>query len=437
MLNIVVIGTGYVGLVSGACFSELGNKVVCVDKAADKIEALEKGGIPIYEPGLEKIVFKNVKEGLLTFSLSLKEAIAEADIVFLAVGTPTDEKDGSADLSYVYAAAKEIAELATTDLVVVTKSTVPVGTGEQLGEIFKKHRPELTFHLCSNPEFLREGSAVEDFMYPDRIAIGTESTHAATLMKQLYQPLTEKGAPLLVSNIKTAELLKYAANAFLATKLAFVNEMADLCEQVDADIVAVTRGMGLDKRIGETYLNTGPGYGGSCLPKDTNALAYIAKQASSPSTIVETVIKSNDARKLNMVKKITNAVKGGVANKKVAILGLTFKANTDDMRYSVSLDVVPALLKHNADVHVYDPVGMKEAKKWLPADKLTWCNDLDEVLTDADVAVILTEWDEFKAMDIKHLKGLMKQASIVDLRNLFDPKTIRDFDVEYISIGRA
>jgi len=437
MLNIVVIGTGYVGLVSGACFSELGNKVVCVDKAADKIEALEKGGIPIYEPGLEKIVFKNVKEGLLTFSLSLKEAIAEADIVFLAVGTPTDEKDGSADLSYVYAAAKEIAELATSDLVVVTKSTVPVGTGEQLDEIFKKHRPELTFHLCSNPEFLREGSAVEDFMYPDRIAIGTESAHAVTLMKQLYQPLTEKGAPLLVSNIKTAELLKYAANAFLATKLAFVNEMADLCEQVDADIVAVTRGMGLDKRIGETYLNTGPGYGGSCLPKDTNALAYIAKQASSPSTIVETVIKSNDARKLNMVKKITNAVKGGVANKKIAILGLTFKANTDDMRYSVSLDVVPALLKQNADVYVYDPVGMKEAKKWLPADKLTWCNDLDEVLTDADVAVILTEWDEFKAMDIKHLKGLMKQASIVDLRNLFDPKTIRDFDVEYISIGRA
>ncbi len=437
MLNIVVIGSGYVGLVSGACFAELGNKVVCVDKAIDKIEALKKGVIPIYEPGLEKIVFKNVKEGLLTFSLSLKEAITKADVVFLAVGTPTDEKDGSADLSYVYAAAKEIAELATTDLVVVTKSTVPVGTGEQLEAIFKKHRPELTFHLCSNPEFLREGSAVEDFMYPDRIAIGTESTHAATLMKQLYRPLTEKGSPLLISNIQTAELLKYAANAFLATKLAFVNEMADLCEQVDADIVAVTRGMGLDKRIGETYLNTGPGYGGSCLPKDTNALAYIAKQASSPSTIVETVIKSNDARKLNMVKKITNAVKGGVANKKVAILGLTFKANTDDMRYSVSLDVVPALLNHKADVHVYDPVGMKEARKWLPADKLTWCNNLDEVLTDADVAVILTEWDEFKTMDIKHLKGLMKHASIVDLRNLFDTKTIRDFDVEYVSIGRA
>ncbi len=437
MLNIVVIGTGYVGLVSGACFSELGNQVVCVDKMEEKVKSLREGHIPIYEPGLEKIVFRNVKEGRLSFTLSLEDALDQADIVFLAVGTPTDEKDGSADLSYVFAAAEEIAIHAKTDLVVVTKSTVPVGTGAKLNQLFKSVRPEINFHLCSNPEFLREGSAVEDFMYPDRVAIGTESEHAIQLMKQLYQPLTEKGAPLVVSNIQTAELLKYAANAFLATKLAFVNEMADLCEQVGADIVGVTRGMGLDRRIGETYLSTGPGYGGSCLPKDTNALAFIARNASSPSTIVETVIKANDVRKHNMVSKITNAVDGGVKGKKIAVLGLTFKANTDDMRYSVSLDVVPALLGQGASVYVYDPVGMNEAKKWLPADKLSWCEDIYQALTDADLAVILTEWEEFKALDLKRVKELMKTPSIVDLRNLYKPKTVLESGVSYTSIGRA
>lgn len=437
MLNIVVIGTGYVGLVSGACFSELGNQVTCVDKVQEKITALKGGDIPIYEPGLEKIVFRNAKEGRLSFTLSLKEALDKADMVFLAVGTPTDEKDGSADLKYVFAAAEEIATMATHDIVVVTKSTVPVGTGEKLDAIFKRERPDLTFHLCSNPEFLREGSAVEDFMYPDRIAIGTDSQHAIALMKQLYQPLTEKGAPLLISNIQTAELLKYAANAFLATKLAFVNEMADLCEQVGADITSVTRGMGLDKRIGETYLNTGPGYGGSCLPKDTNALAYIASQAGAESTIVKTVIKANDQRKLNMVQKIIDAVDGGISGKKVAVLGLTFKANTDDMRYSVSLDVIPALLKEKAALHVYDPVGMNEAKKWLPADKLHWCAESQDALKDAEVAVILTEWNEFKQLDFKQVKSIMKQAAIVDLRNLFEPAHVREYGIDYISLGRA
>lgn len=436
MLKIVVIGTGYVGLVSGACFSELGNHVICVDKVEEKVKALREGHIPIYEPGLEKIVFHNVKEGRLSFTLSLNEALEDADVVFLAVGTPTDEKDGSADLKYVFAAAEEIALSATKDMVVVTKSTVPVGTGEKLQALFKKVRPEIAFHLCSNPEFLREGSAVEDFMYPDRIAIGTDSEHARKLMKQLYQPLTDKGAPLVISNIPTAELLKYAANAFLATKLAFVNQMADLCEQVGADIVGVTRGMGLDKRIGETYLNTGPGYGGSCLPKDTNALAFIARGAESPATIVETVIKANDVRKTNMITKIAHAVDGSLKGKKVAILGLTFKANTDDMRYSVSLDVVPALLKQGANIHVYDPIGMQEAKKWLPADKLTWCEDTYEALDAAEVAVILTEWDEFRALDTKRLKQVMKSPSIVDLRNLYVPEKIRDEGINYTSIGR-
>lgn len=435
-MKIAIIGTGYVGLTSGACFAELGHNITCVDRVAEKIDMLKHGSVPIYEPGLEKLIYGNTHAGRLSFTTELGDAIKDTDIAFLAVGTPTNEKDGSADISYIMAAAEEIASLASHDMTIVTKSTVPVGTGEKLAALFKEKRPDLNFHICSNPEFLREGSAVEDTLHPDRIVVGTSSEHAAKQMKELYTPLTEKGVPLILTTIPTAELLKYAANGFLATKLGFVNEMANICEKVGANVTDITRGMGLDKRIGSTYLNPGPGFGGSCLPKDTLALAYIAKEAGAPTAIVESVIASNDNRKLEMVDKIVNACGGDINGKTLSILGLTFKANTDDMRQSPSLTIIPELLKKGAKLKVYDPIGMEEAKKWLPADKLEWCANVDDALKASDGAVILTEWAEFKELDLKKASKPMHHPTLVDLRNVFDESRAKEAGMNYVSVGR-
>lgn len=436
-MKIAIIGTGYVGLVTAACLAELGKTVVAVDKDDVKIRKLRAGEIPIYEPGLDRLVRQNMADNRLMFSTELKEALHQAEVVILAVGTPTDEKTGRADLSYVFAATKDVAQALDHPVLVVTKSTVPVGTGKQVKDILLTLRPELNCGVASNPEFLREGSAVNDFLKPDRIIIGTESDAATDVMVRMYEGLARQGHPILFTNIPTAELIKYASNAFLATKIAFTNEMADICEGVGADIEVVVKGMAMDTRIGGKYMHPGPGYGGSCFPKDTLALTHIAADVHKPTKIVEAVVESNARRHYQMVKKIEQACEGGVKGKCLAILGLTFKANTDDMRYSPALVIVPELINAGARLRLYDPVGIEEAKKYLPASKaIEWSTSWEDAARQADGVVIVTEWDEFVCMDIKRLKEHMHGNLIVDLRNILQSQVATMHGFRYISIGR-
>ena len=433
-MRIAMIGTGYVGLVSGACFSEFGVDVVCVDKDADKIARLNEGQLPIFEPGLEDIVESNENSGRLSFTTDLVAAVDGADAVFIAVGTPSRRGDGHADLSYVYAAATEIAQAMNGYTVVVTKSTVPVGTGDEVERIIREARPDAAFDVVSNPEFLREGSAINDFMRPDRVVIGTASERAREVMRQVYRPLYLIETPIIFTSRPTAELIKYAANTFLATKITFINEIADLCERMGADVHDVARGIGLDGRIGAKFLHAGPGYGGSCFPKDTLALVRTAEAADSPMRIVETVVAINDARKKRMAGKVIEACGGSLAGKTVAILGLTFKPNTDDMRDSPSLEIVPALQAAGAQVRAFDPVGIEEAKKLL--DGIEWCENAYDAMTGADVVAIITEWNEFRAIDLARLKKLMNSPVMVDFRNIYDPEDMAAAGIDYTCVGR-
>ena len=433
-MRIAMIGTGYVGLVSGACFSEFGIDVVCVDLDANKIASLESGQVPIFEPGLETLVANNVEKSRLSFTTGLNEAVASSDAVFIAVGTPSRRGDGHADLSYVHAAAAQIAEALDGYTVIVTKSTVPVGTGKEVERIVRATRADADFDVVSNPEFLREGSAIEDFMRPDRVVIGTDSERAQELMRALYRPLSLIETPILFTNRETAELIKYATNAFLATKISFINEVANLCERVGADVYDVSRGMGLDGRIGKKFLHPGPGYGGSCFPKDTLALVKTAQDYEAPVRIVEAVVDINDQRKKEMASRIVTACDGSVVGKSIAVLGLTFKPNTDDMRESPSLDIVPALQAAGAVVRAFDPEGMEEAKKVL--QDVVWCGDTYEAIDGSDAAVIVTEWNEFRSLDFERMKDIMKSPILVDLRNVYDPNHVRAAGFAYSCVGR-
>ena len=434
-MHITMIGTGYVGLVSGTCFSEFGHDVICVDKDAAKIDKLNGGEMPIFEPGLETMVASNAKAGRLAFTTVLKDAVKGADAVFIAVGTPSGEDNGGADLVYVKGAAEEIAAALDGYTLVVTKSTVPVGTGRELEAIIRDVNPDADFDVVSNPEFLREGSAINDFMRPDRVVIGTTSDRARDRMKQLYRPLFLIETPILFTRRPTAELIKYAANAFLATKISFINEIADLCEVVDADVHDVARGIGLDGRIGSKFLHPGPGYGGSCFPKDTLALARTAAEVGTPMRIVEAVTTVNDARKERMAEKITAACGGSVDGKAIAVLGLTFKPNTDDMREAPRLNIIAGLKKGGASVRVFDPEGMDEAKTML--DGVDWCSDSYDAVTGVDAVAIVTEWNEFRALDLDRIKSLMKVPVMVDLRNIYNPKELAEAGFQYTCVGRA
>ncbi len=433
-MKIAVIGTGYVGLVTGTCFSEFGVTVTCVDKDATKIARLKKGEIPIYEPNLDRLVESNIASGRLAFTTDIKEAMENADAVFIAVGTPSRRGDGHADLSYVFAVAEEIAPLLQNYTVVVTKSTVPVGTGRKVYDIIKRVNPSADFDVASNPEFLREGSAIEDFMRPDRVVIGTDSERSLTVMRALYRPLFLIETPIVATSLETAELIKYAANAFLATKITFINEMADLCEKVGANVQDVAKGMGLDGRIGKKFLNAGPGYGGSCFPKDTLALIQTGVDAGSPVKIVETVSALNEQRKATMATKIIAACGGDIQGKKIAVLGLTFKPNTDDMRDSPSLVIIPALQQAGARVSAFDPKGMLEAKHLL--QDIDWYDSSYAAMHGADALVILTEWNEFRALDLTKVKSLLNQPIVIDLRNIYKPTEMQALGFNYTSIGR-
>ena len=436
-MHVAMIGTGYVGLVSGACFSEFGVDVTCVDLDVKKIENLHKNIMPIYEPGLDTLVETNVKAGRLNFTTDLKAAVAKADVVFICVGTPTNpDDDGHADLKYVYAAAKDVAEAMDGYTVVVNKSTVPVGTGDAVEKIIREARPDGDFDVVSNPEFLREGSAIGDFTHPDRVCIGTDSDRARDVMKALYNPLYLIETPIVFTSRRTSELVKYAGNTFLAMKITFINEMADLCEQVGADVHDVAKGIGLDGRIGKKFLHPGPGYGGSCFPKDTLALVRTAQQHGAPLRIIETVVDINDKRKTAMAERIIEACGGSIEGKKVAVLGVTFKPNTDDMRDSPSLDILPALIKAGATVTAYDPEGMEEAKEKSAMAGVNWVENAYDTLADADVVTIITEWNEFRALDFARVKDLMKSPVMVDLRNVYDPAQMAREGFTYTSIGR-
>ena len=432
-MRVVMIGTGYVGLVSGVCFAEFGHTVTCIDKDEAKIARLHAGVMPIYEPGLEAIVERNVAQGRLFFASDPKDAVADADAVFIAVGTPSRRGDGFADLSYVYAAAEEVAGLMSGFTVLVTKSTVPVGTGDEIEAIVRRTRPDADVAVVSNPEFLREGSAIEDFKRPDRVVVGLADERARAVMTELYRPLRLNETPVVFTDRRTSELIKYAANAFLAMKITFINEMADLCENVGADVQQVAKGIGLDKRIGSKFLHAGPGYGGSCFPKDTLALTRTAVDAGSPVRLIETTIEINDARKKAMAGKIAAALGGEVAGKTVGILGLTFKPNTDDMRDAPSLDIVPALIAMGARVQAFDPEG-HEARDLLSG--AVFMDGPYAVAEGADVLVLLTEWDQFRALDLGRVKSSMRTASIVDLRNVYRPEELRQRGFAYASIGR-
>jgi UDPglucose 6-dehydrogenase len=434
-MRVAMIGTGYVGLVSGACFADFGHHVVCVDKDQGKIAALELGVMPIYEPGLDDLVAANVKAKRLSFTTELKGPVAQAEAVFIAVGTPSRRGDGHADLTYVYAAAKEIAAALDGFTVVVTKSTVPVGTGDEVERIIREARPDAEFAVVSNPEFLREGAAIQDFKHPDRIVVGCEDARASKVMAELYRPLYINRSPILTTGRRTAELIKYAANAFLATKITFINEIADLCERVGADVQDVARGMGLDNRIGGKFLHAGAGYGGSCFPKDTLALIKTGQDHEAPLRIVETVAAVNDTRKRAMARKVVAAVGGSLRGKTVAVLGLTFKPNTDDMRDAPSIPLITALYDMGAKVRAYDPVGMEQAKKVLP--ELTYCDDAYECAKGADALVIVTEWEQFRALDLDRLKEVMtERPAVVDLRNIYPPGDLAQRGFVYESIGR-
>ncbi len=432
-MHVVMIGSGYVGLVSGACFAEFGHTVTCIDKDEGKIGRLREGIMPIYEPGLEAVVERNVADGRLSFATHAADAVAAADAVFIAVGTPSRRGDGHADLSFVYAAAQEVADLISGFTVIVTKSTVPVGTGDEIEAILRKSCPSGDFAVVSNPEFLREGSAIEDFKRPDRVVVGLEDERARPVMTELYRPLNLNETPIVFTDRRTSELIKYAANAFLAMKITFINEIADLCEHVGADVQQVAKGIGLDNRIGGKFLHAGPGYGGSCFPKDTLALVRTAIDASSPIQLVETTIRVNDARKKAMAGKVAAALRGEIAGKTVCVLGLTFKPNTDDMRDSPSLDIVPALQAMGARVQAYDPEA-HEARALLGG--VDFKDGPYEAVADADVMVILTEWDQFRALDLDRVKSLMRTPVVVDLRNVYRPGDLRQRGFAYTSIGR-
>ena len=433
-MRIVMIGAGYVGLVSGTCFSEFGHQVVCVEKDPAKLARLQRGEVPIYEPGLEQLMAGNIKAGRLSFTGDLARAVEGAEAVFIAVGTPSRGNDGHADLSYVFGAAEEVAKSLRNYAVIVTKSTVPVGTGREIANIVRKARPDADFDMASNPEFLREGSAINDFMRPDRVVIGVESDRAREILRRIYRPLFLIETPILFTAIETSELIKYAANAFLATKITFINEVADLCEKVGANVHDVARGMGLDGRIGRKFLHAGPGYGGSCFPKDTLALARTAREAGSPLRIVETVQDVNDNRKRYMVEIVNATCGGSTKGQTVAVLGLTFKPNTDDMREAPSLEIVPALVAHGAKVRVFDPAGMEEAKKLISG--VTWCTDAYDAIEGSDALVIVTEWNEFRALDLDRVKQLMKRPVFIDLRNIYNPGEMEAAGFAYRSIGR-
>ena len=434
-MKIAMIGTGYVGLVSGVCFSDFGHEVVCVDINPKKIEQLERGLVPIYEPGLEDLMTKNVAAGRLTFSGDLTKSVADAEAVFIAVGTPTRRGDGHADLTYVFAAAEEIAKAITGYTVVVTKSTVPVGTNRKVKQIIAKTRPDAEFDVASNPEFLREGAAIDDFMRPDRVIVGVQSERAGDVMNEIYRPLFLRDFPIVTTDLESAEMIKYAANAFLATKITFINEIAALCEKVGADVKEVSKGMGLDGRIGNKFLHAGPGYGGSCFPKDTSALARIGQEHAVPMQIVETVIKVNDEVKRRMIGKILDLCDGTVKGKTIAILGVTFKPNTDDMRDAPSLTIVPALVGGGAKVRVVDPQGKREGEDLLPG--VVWVEDAYKAVQNADAVVLLTEWNEFRALDLKRLAKRMATPRMADLRNVYSPRDAKRAGFEtFVAVGR-
>jgi len=434
-MNVVMIGSGYVGLVSGACFAEFGANVICVDKDEAKINELLACRIPIYEPGLDDLVRRNVESGRLTFSIELENTVANADLVFIAVGTPTRRGDGHADLKYVYTAAEEVAGYLQGYTVIVDKSTVPVGTAREVCRIISKTNPSADFDVASNPEFLREGSAIGDFMRPDRVVLGVESKRAEQKLRELYRPLNLIEAPLHITNLESAELIKYASNAFLATKISFINEMSQLCEKVGADVHSVSKGMGLDGRIGKKFLHAGPGYGGSCFPKDTLALIRIAQEHGVSSRIIESVVEVNASQKARMVSKIRDALGGSEADKTIAILGLTFKPETDDMRDSPSLAILPALVDKGATLKAHDPEGVEEAKKILP-EAVQYMGSIDEVVKDVDAVVLMTEWNQYRGLDLDKVKSMMKGNVFVDLRNVYEKDLMESHGFEYTCVGR-
>lgn len=434
-MQVVIIGVGYVGLVSGACFAEFGADVTCVDVDKKKIAQLKEGKMPVYEPGLDELVTRNVNAGRLNFTTELGPPVAQTDLVFIAVGTPTRRGDGHADLSYVYAAARDIASHLTGYTVVVDKSTVPVGTARQVQRIIRDENPDADFDVASNPEFLREGAAINDFMRPDRVVLGVESERAEKLLRELYRPLNLIETPILVTNLESAELIKYASNAFLATKISFINEMSHLCELVGADVHAVAKGMGLDGRIGRKFLHPGPGYGGSCFPKDTLALIRIAQEHGASCRIVESVVEVNAAQKARMVNKIRQALGGSESGKTIAVLGLTFKPETDDMRDAPALSILPPLLDKGATIRAHDPQGMEEAKA-LMSGQITYCMDIYEALQGVDAVVLMTEWNEYRGLDMTRIRRLMKGNVFVDLRNVYEPDFMENKGFYYVSIGR-
>ena len=434
-MNITMIGSGYVGLVSGACFADFGHNVICVDADASKIERLKAGEIPIFEPGLDELVANNVEQNRLSFTTELEPSVRGADAVFIAVGTPSRRGDGHADLSFVYAVAQTIAKALDGFTVVVNKSTVPVGTGDEVERIIREVNPDADFTVVSNPEFLREGAAIEDFKRPDRVVIGIEDPRAREVMEEIYRPLSLNAPPLVFVGRRTSELTKYAANAFLATKITFINEIADLCEKVGADVQEVARGIGLDKRIGGKFLHAGPGYGGSCFPKDTLALIKTGQDEGAALRIVETVVAVNDARKRAMARKVINALGGSVRGKKIALLGLAFKPNTDDMRDAPSLAIVASLAGDGAQVHAYDPESMAQARPLMP--EVTFHDNAYSALEGADALAIVTEWDAFRALDLDRVRSLLKQPIIVDLRNVYRPGDVRKRGFTYVSVGRT
>jgi len=435
-MKIAMIGTGYVGLVSGVCFSDFGHDVICVDKDPAKIEMLERGEVPIYEPGLDALMLKNVEAGRLSFTLDLAKAIEGAEAVFIAVGTPTRRGDGHADLTYVMAAAEEIAQLAKEYVVIVTKSTVPVGTNRQVKQAVRKANPTLEFDVASNPEFLREGAAIEDFMKPDRVVVGVQTDRAAQVMQDIYRPLYLRDFPILSTDLESAEMIKYAANAFLATKITFINEIAALCERTGANVKQVSHGMGLDGRIGNKFLHAGPGYGGSCFPKDTIALARIGQDVSLPMQITETVINVNEGIKRRMIDKLLDLSDGSFNGKIITVLGVTFKPNTDDMRDAPALTIIPALVGGGAKVRVVDPQGRHEGEALLPG--VQWAEDAYKAANNADLLVILTEWNEFRALDLKRIARKMATPRMADLRNIYSTNDAKRAGFEaYESVGRA
>ncbi len=434
-MKIVMIGAGYVGLVSGVCFSDFGHNVICVEKDQDKLAKLRNGEVPIFEPGLKTLMASNIAEGRLDFTDDMETAIAGADAIFIAVGTPTRRGDGFADLTYVYDTAREIGDKLSTDTVVVTKSTVPVGTNREVGRIIASRNPKTKFTVVSNPEFLREGSAIEDFMRPDRVVIGVEEPHAETVMRNIYRPLSLRETPIMVTGLETAELIKYAANAFLATKITFINEIADLCEKTGGDVQQVAKGMGMDARVGSKFLHAGPGYGGSCFPKDTLALAQTGQQHGAPQNIVETVIAVNDNRKKAMAGKIIDACGGDVRGKRIGVLGVTFKPNTDDMRDAPSLVILPELIAAGATIIAHDPQGGDEARRLLP--DVNWANDAYGAADGADALVIITEWNAFRGLDLARINDLLTIPVFIDLRNIYPPAEVLAAGLRYTGVGKG